>query len=169
VTLAHHVPPAREEVDLDSLHLACEVHDVGKLGVAAAILNKKGPLSAEEFLEVKKHPRTARRILEPLVNDDLVLAVAGWHHERWDGKGYPDGLSGEGIPLAARIVAIANVLDAMTSSRAYRPERSWDETIELIQSEGGGQFDPDLMDPFRTALPALERLFRASKVRASKD
>ena len=148
--------------DLDLFRLGCELHDVGKIGVSDAILNKEGPLSEEEFAQVKKHPRTGRRILEPLLGDDVVLAVTGWHHERWDGQGYPDGLAGEAIPVPARVVAVADSLDAMTSHRAYRPQLPWDDAVAQITERAGSQFDPKLMDPLRSALPRLADIFRSS-------
>ncbi len=131
-------------LDPDALKLACELHDVGKIGVPDAILNKEENLTSEEFDQVRKHPRTGRRILEPLLDDPVVLAVVSWHHERWDGTGYPDGLAGDAIPIAARIVAVADALDAMTSERAYRPALTWDEALAQIRELAGSQFDPSV-------------------------
>jgi len=147
------------DIELDRLHLACELHDVGKIGVPDAILNKEGPLTPEEFERVRRHPTDGRTILELLLGDDLILSVTAWHHERWDGQGYPDGLAGEAIPFAARIVALVDTLDAMTSTRAYRSRLPWDEATAHILKQGGTQFDPGLIDPFRSALPALHQTF----------
>ncbi len=147
-------------IDLDRLHLGCELHDVGKIGIPDAILNKDAPLTPEEFAEVKRHPVTGRTILEPLLGDDLVLQVTAWHHERWDGLGYPDGLVGESIPFPARLVALVDTLDAMTSTRAYRSQLPWDDAIGHILTQGGTQFDPGLIEPFRLAVPRLEEAFR---------
>jgi len=145
-------------LDLPSLRLACELHDVGKIGVPDAILNKETGLSRDEFAEVRQHPVVGRRILEPLFDDDTVLAVVSWHHERWDGGGYPDGLAGEAIPLVARITSIADTLDAMTSRRAYREALPWDAAVDEIRANAGHQFDPSLLPIFERALPVLREL-----------
>jgi putative two-component system response regulator len=145
-------------LDLPSLRLACELHDVGKIGVPDAILNKETGLSRDEFAEVRQHPVVGRRILEPLFDDDTVLAVVSWHHERWDGGGYPDGLAGEAIPLVARITSIADTLDAMTSRRAYREALPWDAAVDEIRANAGHQFDPSLLPVFERALPVLREL-----------
>jgi len=145
-------------IDLPSLRLACELHDVGKIGVPDAILNKETGLTREEFAEVRLHPVVGRRILEPLFDDDTVLSVVSWHHERWDGGGYPDGLSGEAIPLVARITSLADTLDAMTSRRAYRAALPWESAVNEIRNNAGRQFDPSLLPVFETALPLLWQL-----------
>ncbi len=146
-------------IDPERLRLACWVHDLGKIEVPKAILNKAGALSPEEFDRIRAHPETGRTLLTPLLGDELVLAVTGWHHERWDGSGYPDGLSGEAIPLAARIVAMTGALDAMTSARAYRPGLAWADAVSQIRDRAGSHFDPGLVEPFNSALPTLRRLF----------
>lgn len=144
--------------DLESLRLACELHDVGKIGVPDAILNKESGLTREEFAEVRQHPVVGRRILEPLFDDETVLAVVSWHHERWDGAGYPDGLAGEAIPLVARITSMADTLDAMTSRRAYRGALPWESAVAEIRANLGRQFDPALATVFEASIPALRRL-----------
>lgn len=149
-----------EEVDLQSLRLACELHDVGKIGVPDAILNKEAGLTVDEFAEVRLHPVVGRRILEPLFDDETVLAVVSWHHERWDGTGYPDGLAGEAIPLVARITSMADTLDAMTSRRAYRGALPWDAAVAEVRANLGRQFDPSLLTLFEEALPRMARLAR---------
>lgn len=159
VTLAIELEKEGHFVDLDSLRLACQLHDVGKIGIPDAILNKVSSLSGEEFIEVEDHPRTGRRILEPLLDDEVVLAVTSWHHERWDGGGYPDGLTGTAIPFAARVVGLVDALDAMTSDRAYRKGRSWDVAIGRIREGAGTQFDPGLLSAFEAVLPQLHKLF----------
>jgi response regulator RpfG family c-di-GMP phosphodiesterase len=145
-TLASARAGTNELIDADLLKLACELHDVGKIGVSDAILNKEGRLTAEEFSQVRRHPRTGRRILEPLLDDPAVLAVVSWHHERWDGAGYPDGLAGDTIPIAARIVSVADALDAMTSERAYRAALGWDEALQQMRELAGSQFDPGVVE-----------------------
>ncbi|TVP75832.1 MAG: diguanylate cyclase [Gemmatimonadales bacterium] len=151
-------PP--EEFDPDRLHLACLVHNLGMISVPSEILNKSGTLTPEEFERVRRHPEVGRRILEPALGDEVVLQVAGWHHERWDGSGYPDGLAGEAIPLAARIVSIADALDAMTSTRPYRKALTWEDAVRQVRDRAGTHFDPGLLPAFRSALPELYRRFR---------
>ncbi|MEX2531407.1 MAG: HD domain-containing phosphohydrolase [Gemmatimonadota bacterium] len=148
----------REGIESDALKLACELCDVGKLAVPISILTKVERLTESEYALVRTHPRESHRILSPLLQDELVDAVALWHHERWDGKGYPDGLAGPSIPLAGRIVAIADSLEAMTSPRAYRGALSWEESVDQIRARVGTQFDPSLYPAFERALPRLKAI-----------
>ena len=145
-------------INPDSLRLACELHDIGEVAIPEEVLNKKGPLAREEFLQVQQHPMIGHRILEPLLTDEEILAAAKWHHERWDGSGYPEGLTADAIPPVARVVAISDALTAMTSPRAYRASLSWQTAVEQISGLGGSQFDPALIDRFRMALSELEDL-----------
>jgi putative two-component system response regulator len=139
--------------------LACDLHDIGKLAVPYHILNKEGSLSDDEYARVREHPSAGRTLLEPLMrDDDLVLSITSWHHERWDGRGYPDGLAGQAIPLPARIVAIADSLDAMTSPRAYRAGLEWEDAVGQIRARAGTQFDPGLLPAFEAALPSLKAI-----------
>lgn len=147
------------EIDPVRFRLAGDLHDVGKIGVPDNVLNKPGRLTSEEFELVKKHPVTGSHILEPLIDDPLVLGVVRSHHERWDGRGYPDGLAGEDIPLAARVLAVADTLDAMTSHRAYRRGLPWEEVVEEIRRCSGAQFDPRIVEAFEEALPRLEEQY----------
>lgn len=160
VAIAEGLDTSPEDLDPDRLHLAGLLHDVGMLSVPTDILNKTDTLTPEEFKRVRQHPETGRRILEPALGDELVLQVAGWHHERWDGSGYPDGLAGEAIPLAARIVAVADALDAMTSPRPYRRALAWEDAVRQVRDRAGTHFDPGLLPAFRAALPELHRRFR---------
>jgi putative two-component system response regulator len=159
LALLDRVGGAAQGIDRERFRLACLVHDLGKIEVPARILNKAGALTPDEFDRVRAHPETGRTLLAPLLGDELTLAVAGWHHERWDGSGYPDGLAGEAIPLAARIVALADALDAMTSARAYRPGLAWEDAIGQVRDRAGSHFDPGLVAPFNEALPVLRRHF----------
>lgn len=147
-------------IDLDRFRLAGNLHDVGKIGVPDAVLNKPSRLDAEELRQVQEHPGTGSRILSPLVDDPMVIGVVRWHHEWWDGSGYPDGLRESDIPLAARILAVADTLDAMTSSRSYRDALPWDAAVAEIRRGAGTQFDPGVVALFETVLPELEALFR---------
>ena len=134
--------------ELKVLHRAGLLHDAGKIGVPAAILDKPGKLTDEEYSIVKRHPRAGVRILEPIRAYADVVPIVLQHHERFDGKGYPDGLSGEAICLGARILAVADVFDALISDRPYRA--GWDRkhALELIKQEAGHQFDPNVVEAF---------------------
>lgn len=156
--LADGLDPDRSLVDRDRLQLACQLHDVGKLGVPDRILNKVDPLTDEEMAVVRGHTRVGRRMLEAVLHDELVLSVASWHHERWDGSGYPDRLVAEAIPPAARIVALADALDAMTRPRAYREAMTWEEAVSHLQNQGGARHDPDLVKHMTTVLPGLRSI-----------
>jgi HD-GYP domain-containing protein (c-di-GMP phosphodiesterase class II) len=126
------------------------VHDVGKIGVPEAVLCKPGRLTDEEFALIKKHPEIGHRILKDIPQFDDVLPGVLHHHERWDGRGYPAGLKGEQIPLVARILALADTFDAMSSNRSYRPAMSRERVIEEFRRCSGQQFDPVLVEPFVT-------------------
>jgi putative two-component system response regulator len=143
------------QIDPVRFRLAGDLHDVGKIGVPDNVLNKAGKLTAEEFELVRKHPLTGAHILEPLIDDPLVLGVVRSHHERWDGRGYPDGLAGSQIPLSARVLAVADTLDAMTSHRAYRRGLPWEQVVAEIRRCSGAQFDPDVVRAFDESLPRL--------------
>jgi response regulator RpfG family c-di-GMP phosphodiesterase len=130
------------------ISLAAKLHDIGKLGLPESILNKPGQLTPEEFNLVREHPAIGQRILSPILRGKSVLAAIRGHHERFDGAGYPDGLSGEGIPLHARILSIADCYDAMTSSRAYRQALPQDAALALIRAGTNKQFDDRLVQVF---------------------
>jgi len=117
---------------------------VGKIGVSESILLKPGPLTKEEFDRVKIHPILGERICEPLRQDKLILQVVRHHHKRYDGKGYPAGLAGEKIPLAARIMAVVDAYDTLTSDRPYWGRLAPEEALDVLQNEAGKQFDPRL-------------------------
>jgi putative two-component system response regulator len=156
-------------IDREALILACLLHDIGKLEIPEAILVKNAPLTADEFGKVRQHPESGRAILRPVFSDELILAVTGWHHERWDGSGYPDGLAGGSIPLEARIVAIADALDAMSSPRAYRPGLEWDDAVRQIRERFQSHYDPALAEPFRRAQPELLRIYREAWQRSGSQ
>ena len=129
------------------------MHDIGKIGVRESVLNKAGPLTDEEYKHIMTHPVVGWRILSPLLTDmPLALTVVRSHHERFDGRGIPDGLAGLDIPLEARIAAVADTFDAMTSERPYRPGVPLPATIVELRRCAGAQFDPDVVDAFLTAL-----------------
>lgn len=147
-------------IDPVRFRLAGDLHDVGKIGVPDIVLNKPGRLTEEEFALVRKHPETGAHILQPLIDDPMVIGVVRWHHERWDGRGYPDALAGTDIPLPARVLAVADTVDAMTSHRAYRRGLDWDVVVEEILRCAGAQFDPHVVDAFTRVLPRLELQYR---------
>ncbi len=130
------------------LCLGSLMHDIGKVGVPEAILNKNGNLTPDEYEYVKQHPRLGHEILRSVEGYEAVRDIVLYHHERWDGQttgqypGYPGLRRGSAIPLGARIVAVADAFDAMTSERPYRRARSVSEAVAIIQAEAGGQFDP---------------------------
>ena len=130
------------------LELAAPLHDIGKIGIPDAILLKPGKLTDEETAIMRRHPRLGYEILHDSSNRFVQLAaiVALRHHERWDGSGYPDGLSGIRIPQAARIVALADVFDALISERVYKTAWSYEEAIDYVRSCRGTQFDPACVD-----------------------
>jgi putative two-component system response regulator len=154
------IAEATGEIDLDRFRLAGNLHDVGKIGVPDAVLNKPARLDPEELRLVREHPGIGSRILSPFIDDPMVIGVVRWHHERWDGGGYPDGLRGSDIPLAARIIAVADTLDAMTSSRSYRAGLPWEVAVAEILRGAGTQFDPGVVTVFEAVLPELAGLFR---------
>lgn len=141
----------------NNLALAGPMHDIGKLGVPDAILKKPGKLNEDEWVEMRKHPVYGSEILKNSDNELIQMSerVARSHHEKWDGSGYPYGLKGEEIPLEGRIVAIADVFDALTSRRVYKPAMALDETLRIIREGAGKHFDPTLVDAFFRALPRL--------------
>ncbi len=138
------------EHDVGVIREAALLHDVGKVGVVDAVLMKPGRLSAGEFEQVKQHAEIGARILSGSTSEVLIAAeeIAHFHHERWDGEGYPYGLSGDAIPLFARIVAVADVFDALTHSRHYKKARSVAEAVDEIERLSERQFDPAIVDAF---------------------
>ncbi|UCF41228.1 MAG: HD-GYP domain-containing protein [Gemmatimonadota bacterium] len=139
--------------ELCDLRLAGQLHDVGKIGVPDELLIKAGPLDDAEYGRLKQHPVIGEQILRPLLHDHpTVLAVVRWHHERFDGGGFPDALRGEQIPLAARIVAVADSFDAMTSERPYRSPLDLDDVVAELEAGAGSQFDPRCVTAFMTVL-----------------
>jgi HD-GYP domain-containing protein (c-di-GMP phosphodiesterase class II) len=124
------------------------LHDLGKIGVKEAVLNKPGRLTEEEFAEIVGHPEKAVEILEPIDFYKPIFPAIRHHHERFDGKGYPSRLAGKNIPLPSRIMTIADTFDAMTSTRAYRKALPVADAIAEIRRCTGTQFDPDIVPAF---------------------
>ena len=143
---------------LELIRLAGLFHDVGKIGVPDSILTKLGPLSEEEFAQIRRHSELGCQILSTMSFFQDIAGIIRGHHERWDGKGYPDGLAGTQIPLESRMIAVADAFDAMTSFRAYRQSLSLDQArAELIRNKGT-QFDPQLVDEFLELLNDYDKI-----------
>lgn len=136
------------EDEVRMIELAAPLHDIGKLGISDAILRKPGPLDEAEFAEVRRHPQLGFELLSDssskFVQTGATIALG--HQERWDGSGYPSGLAGEDIPLPARIVAAADVLDAMSSDRPWRPAFSFEQAMDFVRGRAGTLFDPAVVD-----------------------
>jgi putative two-component system response regulator len=147
-----------EDEVLAVIGLAASMHDVGKIGIPDTILQKPGPLTPAERREMERHTEVGHAILSGSRSELLTLAaeIALTHHERWDGGGYPAGLAGEEIPLAGRIAAVADVYDALTSPRVYRPAMTEERAMELMRAGRGTHFDPAVLDAFETVRAARE-------------
>lgn len=149
-----------QDEDAELLMNAAPMHDIGKIGIADKILKKPGSLTETEYEEMKLHSSIGADVIGGDSSDLLELAeiIAISHHEKWDGTGYPNNLAGEEIPLAGRIVAIADVFDALTSVRPYKKEWSVDEAVIFLEKEAGKHFDPDLVKLFVNAMPEIVTL-----------
>lgn len=148
VALSQAMGCSQEEQDI--LNVAGQLHDIGKIGIRDDILLKPGRLSADEFSIIKQHPVIGANIVERLGLWDREKHIIKCHHERFDGNGYPDGLAGEDIPMLARILSVADVYDAVASDRAYRKKMPEREILQIMYGGSGSQFDPDVIDCFRT-------------------
>jgi putative two-component system response regulator len=145
---------------VQNIQLASPMHDIGKLGVPDDVLKKPGKLNDQEWDEMKRHPLYGAEILSGSDNELIQMSekVARSHHEKWDGSGYPLGLRGEDIPLEGRIVALADVFDALTSRRVYKPAFSMEETLLIVRQGAGKHFDPKCVDALFRALPRLTQI-----------
>jgi cyclic di-GMP phosphodiesterase len=144
-----------DESAIQQIELGGRVHDIGKIGVREAVLNKPGPLTDDEYRHIMTHPMVGWRILSPLLDDmPMSLNIVRWHHERYDGSGVPDGLVADAIPFEARIVAVADTFDAMTSVRPYRPGVPLADTLAELRRCSAGQFDPQCVAAFLEAFDA---------------
>jgi cyclic di-GMP phosphodiesterase len=138
--------------DIMHIRRGALLHDMGKIGVPDAILHKPGTLTDEEWVLMRKHPQFAYDMLYPIEYLRPALEIPYSHHEKWDGTGYPRGLKGEEIPMAARIFAVVDVWDALTSDRPYRPAWSEEEALKYIREQSGKHFDPNTVDLFFKSL-----------------
>ena len=153
------IPDPKER---ENLHRAGLLHDIGKLGIPTAILDKPGELSDQECETLKAHPQTGARILEPIKEYEVLIPMVLQHHEHFDGKGYPQGLSGNSINFGARILAVADSYDAMISDRPYRDGLPLEQVIEIMQEESGRQFDPVVVEAL------LNNIYKKAPQAASK-
>ena len=145
------------ELKLDAAERRCVelgalLHDVGKLSIPDRVLTKPGPLNELEWSAMRRHAALGERLLAHILDQPDVLAIVRSHHERWDGDGYPDGKRGQGIPLAARIVAVADAFQAMIEPRPYRAPRTRASALEEIASQSGRQFDPACVEALRAVV-----------------
>ncbi|MCR5685844.1 MAG: HD domain-containing protein [Lachnospiraceae bacterium] len=152
---------------LRDVEMSAPLHDVGKINIPDAILNKPGKLTKEEFEIMKTHTTAGRSLLENAISSmegDNYLKearnMAAYHHERWDGKGYPEGLHGEVIPLSARVMAVADVFDALSSPRVYKPAFPFDEAVKMIEEGSGTQFDPKCVEVFLESLTEVKKILK---------
>lgn len=146
---------ANETTEL--IYQASPMHDIGKIGIPDLILTKPGQLNPEEWVQMKRHPQIGAEIIGEHSSELLTMAriIALSHHEKWDGTGYPHGLKKQEIPLAGRIVAVADVFDALTNQRPYKPAWPAREAITAIQEEAGQHFDPEIVAAFTQAIPQI--------------
>ncbi len=155
VRMSHYSKVLAEAINADNvwcqlLFEAAPMHDIGKIGVSDDVLKKPGPLDNVEWEEMKKHVEYGIKILGCHKSEliDLAREIITFHHEKWDGSGYPDGTKGENIPISARIVMIADVFDALTSERPYKPAWETDDAFNYLKTESGKHFDPTLVNAF---------------------
>lgn len=151
---------------LDMVIRAAPMHDLGKIAVDDSILRKQGRFTPEEYAEMKKHSAEGTRIVKHILDGvedaefvKIAENIAHYHHEKWDGSGYPDGLAGEEIPIEARIMALADVFDALVSKRCYKEAYSYDKAFSIIEESVGSHFDPELGKIFLKCRPELEALY----------
>ena len=161
--------------DISMICTASALHDIGKISIDEKILNKPGRFTDEEFAVMKTHSMAGAEMLEnlPIHQDDPLVKVAynicRWHHERWDGRGYPDGLKGDEIPISAQIVALADVYDALTSKRCYKDSFSHEKAVDMILAGQCGAFNPLLLDCLRELAPDLPALMSGSNSVTQRD
>lgn len=167
VSLSRHLGLSKRY--LENIRIAAILHDIGKLGIKDKILLKPSSLTKEEFEEVKKHPQLTEEIVKPLKFYSDIITFIKHHHENWDGDGYPDGLKGEEIPLGARILSICDAYDALTSERAYRKAYSHEEALDIVRSECGKKYDPNLFAAFVKCLSNVEKSELQGEVKENND
>lgn len=155
---------------IEDIALSSALHDIGKIGIEDRILQKPGVLTTDERDQMKRHTTYGSRVIETIGTKypqvkflKMAAEIARWHHERYNGTGYPDGLAGEDIPLAARIVAVADVYDALVNERVYKPSFSHQKAFDIIVAGAGTQFDPGIVDAFIRSQEAFAEGLEAAK------
>lgn len=160
---------ALDEEQLRALEFGALLHDIGKIGIPDSILHKPAPLNDEEWQQMRQHPALGQQILRGIEFLEGAARVVGQHHEKWDGTGYPLGLRGEEIDMNARIFAIADAFDAITSNRIYRAGNSYEAAIAELEANAGQQFDPRIVAAFRRIPPVEWEQLRAHSVEKEPD
>lgn len=155
-TIAHELGLPEDEVE--RVRMAGRLHDLGKIGIREEVLNKRGPLTEEEYRHVQEHVVIGSQILAPLKHLGPVVDYVRGHHEHWDGTGYPDGLAGEAIPLGARIICAAEIYDALTTSRPYQETMTPEQATERMRSLAGKVIDPKVMEALSRAVERRKTL-----------
>ena len=147
--------------------MSAPLHDIGKINISDTILNKPGKLTPEEYEIMKTHTTAGKHIMEKAINTvkgenylKEARNMAAYHHEWWDGNGYPEGLKGQVIPLSARVMAVADVFDALTSKRIYKEAMPFEEAIDIIKQESGTHFDPKCVEVFAEAEEEIRLVLR---------
>jgi len=158
--------PVREQ---DHIYLAGLLHDVGKLGIKDAYLFKQEKLSREDWTEIKKHPVISYELLKEIPGMHYISLMALYHHERYDGNGYPEGLAGEDIPRGARILAVADAFEAMTADRVYRRKMDWRTALAELRRNAGSQFDAAVVSAFCKVLTDRKNECDSHAESADKD
>ncbi len=152
-------------LDLESIHMAAHLHDIGKIGVPDKVLNKNGKLLPHEWEYIKMHPKIGFDILNKSYKLKHIAKIVLHHHERWDGKGYPSGLSEQSIPLGSRIIAICDSIDAMTSIRPYREAMSIEECMKEIIINKNIMFDPVIIECIESNLSFVREMISFNQIR----
>jgi putative two-component system response regulator len=147
---------------MDQIHYGSILHDIGKIHISESVLKKPGPLNESEWIDMKKHPVIGVEMVKDIPYLAPAIPVIHFHHERWDGKGYPAGLSGEEIPLVARIVTVADSLDAMSTSRPYQQALSPDQAFEEILRGSGNMYDPGVVRVFENSWNEIREQLKRS-------
>ena len=152
---------------ISDVEMSAPLHDLGKINVSDTILNKPGKLTDEEYEIMKTHTTAGRILLENAISTvsgetylKEAMNMAAYHHERWDGKGYPEGLHGQVIPLSARIMAVADVFDALASPRVYKPAFPLEKALQIIQEGAGTQFDPKCVEVFMDSIAEVKKVLK---------
>jgi putative nucleotidyltransferase with HDIG domain len=151
-----------DAAQLERLRVGARLHDIGKVMISERILSKRGPLSPDELAEIRTHPAAGFRLIAPVAPAQDAIPYVLYHHERWDGSGYPSGKAGEEIPLEARVLAVADAFDAMTSDRPYRRALSHAEALAEVDRCAGTQFDPEIARVFLELFAEAELATAAS-------